>query len=58
MDNCPTCGKRIYDFDEEGCEAPSGQRYCREHVPADVHEEMMAESAERRTLATHPAGDN
>jgi hypothetical protein len=31
-DNCPTCGRRITDFDELGCEAPDGQRWCIEHA--------------------------
>lgn len=33
-DNCPTCGRRITDYDDNGCEAPWGQRYCLEHLPA------------------------
>jgi hypothetical protein len=40
MDNCPTCGKRILDWDEKGCEAPSGQRYCLVHLPSEVASEM------------------
>jgi len=30
-DNCPTCGRRIKDFDMTGREDESGQRHCVEH---------------------------
>jgi hypothetical protein len=42
-DNCPTCGKRITDVDEGGCEAPNGQRYCIDHLPDDVREEILCD---------------
>jgi len=32
LDECPLCNKRIKDFDEGGCEAPNGQRWCIEHA--------------------------
>jgi hypothetical protein len=32
LDRCPTCGRRITDYDPDGCETPSGQRYCLTHV--------------------------
>lgn len=35
FDNCPTCGRRITDYDTTGCEGTSGQRYCLAHVPPD-----------------------
>jgi hypothetical protein len=36
LDSCPTCNKRIFDFDDDGCESNSGQRYCYpHHVPTD-----------------------
>lgn len=34
LDHCPTCGKRIKDFDEGGCESSYGQRFCLVHFPA------------------------
>jgi len=33
LDHCPTCRRRITDFDNDGCETESGQRYCLRHVP-------------------------
>lgn len=30
-DNCPTCDRRIYDYDDNGMEHESGQRWCRSH---------------------------
>jgi hypothetical protein len=32
LDDCPSCGKRIKDFDELGCEDGSGQRWCVGHA--------------------------
>jgi hypothetical protein len=31
-DSCPMCRRRIADTDEEGCEAPDGQRWCVAHA--------------------------
>lgn len=42
-DNCPSCGRRISDYDPEGCEAPTGQRYCLIHVPDEVKRAAAAE---------------
>lgn len=36
LDLCPSCGFRIRDYDPEGCEGISGQRYCRPHVPVEL----------------------
>ncbi len=33
LDNCPGCGKRIKDFDEDGYECHNGQRWCGTHHP-------------------------
>lgn len=33
LDWCPTCGRRIRDFDEDGMEADDGQRWCQRHAP-------------------------
>jgi hypothetical protein len=33
LDRCPTCGRRITDTDDAGCEAADGQRWCIAHVP-------------------------
>lgn len=30
-DWCPTCGRRVRDFDEDGMEADDGQRWCQVH---------------------------
>lgn len=38
-DNCPTCGRRIVDTDDNGCEADNGQRWCRDHRPPDWNRE-------------------
>lgn len=40
MDNCPVCGKRISDWDPEGCELPSGQRACLAHLTPAQREEL------------------
>lgn len=32
LDNCPKCGKFIFDYDTTGCEAPDGQRWCIGHA--------------------------
>lgn len=42
LDHCPTCGRRITDFDPNGCELDSGQRWCLDHgreanaLPLDI----------------------
>ena len=41
LDNCPTCGTRIRDYDAGGCEAENGQRYCLAHIPADRRAELF-----------------
>lgn len=33
LDRCPTCSRRINDFDPKGCELESGQRWCLVHLP-------------------------
>lgn len=33
LDSCPVCGRRITDYDLNGCETLSGQRYCVQHAP-------------------------
>jgi hypothetical protein len=43
-DECPTCGKRIKDFDELGCEAPDGQRWCVEHALEKLSELRQKET--------------
>jgi len=40
MDNCPVCGKRILDWDPEGCELPSGQRVCLVHLTPAQRQEL------------------
>lgn len=37
LDNCPTCGRRITDFDMTGVEGigDGGQRWCIKHLPDD-----------------------
>lgn len=34
LDHCPTCGRRIRDYDDDGMEAITGQRWCIEHAIA------------------------
>ena len=34
LDFCPTCGRRISDYDENGTEREDGQRWCRDHYLA------------------------
>lgn len=50
LDRCPTCGRRITDYDDDGCESPDGQRYCRAHVAVD---ELLGEA--RRLIANADA---
>lgn len=35
-DNCPVCGRHIFDLDMTGVETPEGQRWCLTHLP-DQH---------------------
>jgi hypothetical protein len=39
LDHCPRCGRPIADFASDGCEAPTGQRWCLEHAPAGWDDE-------------------
>lgn len=32
LDNCPTCDRRITDFDANGCELDNAQRWCLDHL--------------------------
>ena len=53
-DLCPTCGRRITDYDMTGCETPSGQRWCMEHLPPDQTPPALAAWAR---FNTHPQHD-
>lgn len=53
LDDCPSCGKRITDADPGGCETPTGQRYCLDHLPRDVWPEMFDEWQDHRRKVEH-----
>ena len=38
--HCPTCKRYICDDDMKGCEAPTGQRYCLEHLPREAYPDL------------------
>lgn len=38
LDHCPTCGKKITDYDMTGMEAGDGQRWCVDHAPQEVRD--------------------
>ena len=50
LDNCPTCGRRITDFDMTGCETDSGQRWCLVHLP---HSRLRCALCGRADLHVH-----
>jgi hypothetical protein len=44
LDDCPTCGRRITDVDDNGLEANDGQRWCRDHAPAGWDQDSITAS--------------
>ena len=41
-DNCPTCGRRIGDYDDDGMEDFDGQRWCRAHHEAFLTDDFTS----------------
>lgn len=41
LDHCPTCDRRVGDWDESGMEASDGQRWCLDHVQFTVSDEAL-----------------
>lgn len=53
LDQCPECRREITDNYENGCETPSGQRCCREHVRSVERGLEENVRAARLALAEH-----